>query len=143
MGWCLLREGADASAFEILLEATHKEDADDGSRDVVDLVGRCVLVIASTETEQGSFHYRASADHKVALDWTALKFIRGISLQDARRRNRTDICHITDDRREAAAGIICGHDKFSPSLVSSPVFSQNGRDQELLSVIGFGFRRVL
>ena len=77
MGWCLLREGADASAFEILLEATHREDADDGSRHVVDLVGRYVLVTASTETEQGRFHYRASADHKVALDWPGLKFIRG------------------------------------------------------------------
>ena len=57
--------------------------------------------------------------------------------------NDTDVCHITDDRREAAAGIICGHDKCSPSLVSNPVFSQNGRDRELLSVIGFGFRRCI
>ena len=55
MGWCLLREGADASAFELLLEATHREDADGGARDVVDLVGRCVLVTASDGDGAGSF----------------------------------------------------------------------------------------
>lgn len=51
-----------------------------------DRSGYCVW---SKRLERGRFHYRAGADHKVALDWTALKMmLEGISLKDARRHKR-------------------------------------------------------
>ena len=51
-----------------------------------DRSGYCIW---SKRLERGRFHYRASVDHKVALDWTTLKLmLEGISLKDARRRKR-------------------------------------------------------
>ena len=51
-----------------------------------DRSGYCIW---SKRLERGRFHYRAGADHKVALDWTALKMmLEGISLKDARRHKR-------------------------------------------------------
>lgn len=51
-----------------------------------DRSGYCIW---SKRLERGRFHYRTSVDHKVALDWTALKLmLEGISLKDARRRKR-------------------------------------------------------
>lgn len=51
-----------------------------------DRSGYCIW---SKRLERGRFHYRASVDRKVALDWTGLKMmLEGISLKDARRHKR-------------------------------------------------------
>ena len=51
-----------------------------------DRSGYCIW---SKRLERGRFHYRASVDRKVSLDWTGLKMmLEGISLKDARQHKR-------------------------------------------------------